>query len=233
MKAKLVLAAAAMLAAGSAQAATTIPYTFNTVGNTGENGQYGNVMAFNTTPGSTLKLNVTAWQINKATGAVTSAYLGAYGGGLGVTGLGDNKGAGLLHQIDDSGDYLDFVLLDFNRAVTLGSVKTNSYGIDGVYDNDAFWYDASSGVNGTVAAGASDALRATGAAVASSKWAVGASGTDRFADGFKLAAVTVSEQVAAVPEPATWATMILGFGVAGASLRRTRRRPVAGTAALA
>lgn len=29
----------------------------------------------------------------------------------------------------------------------------------------------------------------------------------------------------AVPEPATWATMLLGFGVSGAALRRRRRKP--------
>ena len=42
-------------------------------------------------------------------------------------------------------------------------------------------------------------------------------------DGFKLKAITVTS---AVPEPATWAMMLVGFGLAGASLRRRNRRPV-------
>ncbi|MBU3079313.1 PEPxxWA-CTERM sorting domain-containing protein [Sphingomonas quercus] len=35
---------------------------------------------------------------------------------------------------------------------------------------------------------------------------------------------------AAVPEPASWATMLLGFGVAGAGLRRCRIRPASASA---
>jgi hypothetical protein len=37
-------------------------------------------------------------------------------------------------------------------------------------------------------------------------------------------------KVASVPEPATWATMLAGFGGLGAQLRRSRRRPVAAAA---
>ncbi len=45
------------------------------------------------------------------------------------------------------------------------------------------------------------------------------------ADGYRLDSISV----AAVPEPATWALMISGFGLAGASLRR--RRAAGATAA--
>lgn len=37
------------------------------------------------------------------------------------------------------------------------------------------------------------------------------------------APITVTVSVAAVPEPATWAMMIVGFGLSGAALRRSRR----------
>ncbi|QGN56117.1 PEPxxWA-CTERM sorting domain-containing protein [Novosphingobium sp. Gsoil 351] len=43
-------------------------------------------------------------------------------------------------------------------------------------------------------------------------------------DGFKLGAITVS---AAVPEPATWAMMLIGFGFIGGAMRsrgKVRRR---------
>ena len=36
--------------------------------------------------------------------------------------------------------------------------------------------------------------------------------------------LTPIKTTAAVPEPGVWALMILGFGAAGASLRRRRRR---------
>jgi hypothetical protein len=254
IKAKLAFTAAAIAAtaivAGPALATTTVAYSFNTTnptGNSAENGTYGNAIAFNTAnKTSTLQMSVTAWQSNLATNAISSAYLGYYNGGLGVTGLGDQNGANGLHQIDNAGLYTDFLLLEFNQAVTLASIKTNSYGINGVTDNDAVWGDASAFVTstwdstagfsnyftnpagfGNVADGASGVSRLTGATTASTKWLVGAAFTPltNRNDGFKLSSVTVAEQVAAVPEPATWLTMILGFGLAGAALRRRRRAP--------
>ena len=248
-KARIALTAAAIattaIVASPAAATTTIAYSFNTTGNTAENGTYGNAINFNTAnKPSTLQMSVTAWQSNLVTNAISSAYLGAYSGGLGVTGIGDANGANGLHQIDNAGVYTDFLLLEFNQAVTLASIKTNSYGINGVIDNDAVWGDASAFVTSTwnstagfsnyftqpsgfanVADGGSNVSRLTGATTASTKWLVSAAFTpllDRN-DGFKLASVTVAEQVASVPEPATWLTMILGFGLAGAVLRRGRR----------
>ena len=44
-------------------------------------------------------------------------------------------------------------------------------------------------------------------------------------EGWGLQDVSVSG-VSAVPEPATWAMMIMGFGVVGSTLRSTRRRGV-------
>jgi hypothetical protein len=45
-------------------------------------------------------------------------------------------------------------------------------------------------------------------------------------DGFEMDAITV-DVTSAAPEPAAWALMITGFGVAGASLRHRRTRAVA------
>ena len=232
-------------------AAAPTVYTFRTVGSSSVNGDYGNAVGFDTMTASTLKMSITAWQSNLVTNAITSAYLGAYAGGIGVTGQGDAKGADNLHQIDNAGGYTDFVLLEFNRPVTMQSITTNSYGIGGVVDNDAVWFDAGKAVTPTwnsaaalsgyltapslwsdVAAGGSGAVRGTGATAASSKWLVGAAFTplgDRD-DGFKISSITVSDTVAAVPEPASWATMIVGFGVAGVAMRRKRGSRRAGAA---
>ena len=46
------------------------------------------------------------------------------------------------------------------------------------------------------------------------------------ADGYSNAVLYRSTAVAAVPEPGTWALMLVGFGATGASLRRRRRHSV-------
>jgi hypothetical protein len=53
-------------------------------------------------------------------------------------------------------------------------------------------------------------------------WMIGASmnGPDSLHDAFKLAQVTVT----AVPEPTTWAMMLVGFGMVGAAARYRRRK---------
>jgi hypothetical protein len=48
--------------------------------------------------------------------------------------------------------------------------------------------------------------------------------------GVVLSSTTNSLEVGGVPEPATWAVMLLGFGGIGASMRNARRRHVAATA---
>ena len=48
---------------------------------------------------------------------------------------------------------------------------------------------------------------------------------------FSVSNVSSTRPIAAVPEPATWAMMISGFGAVGAGLRRNRRRGQASAAA--
>lgn len=61
-------------------------------------------------------------------------------------------------------------------------------------------------------------------------WIVGASiaNADRRLDSFKLQGVTFAMPTAAVvPEPSTWAMLILGFGLVGAAARRRRTTALA------
>jgi hypothetical protein len=253
MKTAFGIIGGAMLMLASPAMAQT--YTFNTIGNDADNGSYGNAKQFNSVQSNNVKLQVTGWQSKQSSNAITSAYVGAYSGGLGVTGLGDQGGDYNLHQIDNNNGYTDFVLLQFSQAVTLSSIATNVYGIynssDGtpgwfvssVSDDDWAWYDAGSistpAWNTRVDMSAystvpstwtqrDSSVNTTGATTASTKWLVGAAFTptsDRD-DGFKIASITVNATptTPAVPEPATWAMMLIGFGTLGSAMRRSRRR---------
>lgn len=57
---------------------------------------------------------------------------------------------------------------------------------------------------------------------------VTSTGTLRFVQGAGVFEGTVNGvlNTAAIPEPATWLTMILGFGATGAAMRHRRRKPV-------
>lgn len=205
------------------------------------------------TDDSTLKVMITAWQANQnAGGAITAANLGAYSGGFGVTGLGDSNGANNLHQIDNAGGYTDFIMLQFSRAVQLTSATLNVYGIGNSTDSDMSIYNLgavmaapsswNSSVNlATVGSNdpsiwtqfnGQDSRTATlNTSAFSQVWLISAAqlpANDRD-DGFKLAKLVVNA-TPSVPEPATWAMLIMGFGAIGATLRR---RAAAGTLATA
>lgn len=230
------------IAAGPAHAATVVK-TFDLTGSMPDNGTYGNSLTRSATEDSSLKVKITGWQSNQATDRITAAYVGAYGPGLGVTGLNDAGGAGAFHQIDNAYGSTDFVLLQFNRAVTLSSAFLNVYQMAtfSTADSDMAFYNASalttsawdSDVNlaaystvpntwTNVAGGSTSGSRALGATTASTKWLVGAAflPTGDRDDGFKIRSLSVSEVSGAVPEPASWALMIVGFGAVGFSLRR-------------
>ena len=234
---KAATCAALVCGAVPATAATVV---FNTTGNMVDNGAYGNSLNFTSTTGN-VHVNVSGWQVNQSTNAVTSAYTGAYSPGTGVTGLGDANGSGAFHQIDNAFGYTDFVLLTFDRAVNLTAVGLNAFqmtnvsGVDndlayraitggpialtGSTNNAALWTTVNStGLNGS----ASNGSRATGSSAYANQWLIGAAFNSGANDGFKLASLTVN--TGAVPEPATWAMMLIGFGAAGVSLRR--KRPV-------
>lgn len=51
-------------------------------------------------------------------------------------------------------------------------------------------------------------------------------GTFELFDAYSGAPISLTVSAVAVPEPATWGTMILGLGMAGATLRRRRKAPV-------
>lgn len=236
---------AAGLVASPAQAASVVK-NFDLTGSMADNGPYGNALKFSANNDSSLQVKVTGWQSGQFTNRINSAYVGAYGAGIGVTGRIDLGGVGAFHQIDNAFGYTDFLLLQFNRAVTLSSALLNVYQMVGVAgrDSDLAFYNAG-GITTTawdsnidlsiystlpstwttVEGGSASGDRTIGATGASTKWLLGAAFLpvgDRD-DGFKIQSLSVSE-VAAVPEPASWALMIVGFAAVGMSLRRRTSR---------
>lgn len=237
------IAVAASFLPVSAQAADTVTRGFVTTGSASAG--TGSI-TFSSTEDSSLKMMVTAWQANQGNGQINAANLELFSGGIGITGTGDNNGAGNLHQIDNNNGYTDFLLLQFNRAVKLGSADLNLFQMSGVtgLDSDLSWFNAGSvllpaqwnstinlangnytnspgiwtGVEGTSASG-SRSLNVP-STTSSQVWLLGASQTDTaHNDGFKMAALQVTTPV---PEPATWAMLIVGFGAIGGTLRRRR-----------
>lgn len=229
------IAAVAMWAMAPANAAS---FVF-AGGNSNLSGAMGNSISLPAVSGITV--TATAWSTDAVANTNTpeAAYLGRYDNGLGVTNNNEGTGANYTHVIDNLVSY-DFVRLEFSQKVKLTGLTLVGYNADNnnstPIDTDA-WIAFGTGTlafntstlwqnnylaNGTnVNDSAAFSINAF-----SNVWLVGAARTttDRN-DGFKLSAFTAVAQVPVVPEPATWLTMILGFGVMGGALRR-RAKPV-------
>jgi hypothetical protein len=235
---KQILGAAALVAATAATPAMATDFIFDF---TKQNTQTSGTTTFRdyslSKGGETVKVRASAWSITG--GRINDAYLGAYGGGLGVTNDGED-GSGTSHVIDNSGRQ-DFVLLQFSAPVLLTQITVNPFEVNGSTDADTTigWgkslvpWDSVLALDGTqansftskltlqqaVGTGATNAVNVSGSA--SNLWMVAASlvNSDGKSDGFKLSSVKVTTPV---PEPATWMMMILGFGAIGLAVRRQR-----------
>lgn len=232
------------IAVPSAQAASFVFAL--TGGSSGTNGTHANARTFSATSGgTTINMRATGWSLTTptASGLVRDSFLGFYNSGLGVT-SGDENGSGSTHTTDNQTRY-DFLVLQFDRAVSLTSGKFTPYTLGGYLDTDATvgfgttnvpWNNQPSLDNKSFATlsglfnGGFSTLTGSGAANTrllnpggnvGNIWLVGAAfdNADRRTDSFKFSNLTVSGS-SAVPEPATWAMMIFGFGVVGSAMRR-------------
>ena len=236
------LASTALLCAAMPASAAVYTFTTTTAGNYASSGSGdGNSYTFTSTAGGE-HVTVSGWQISQASGnAVASQTLGLYSPGFGVTGTNDYSGNYGYHQIDNAYGYTDFALLTFDHAVTLTNIGLNSFNLGdssdnnpnylSTKDNDLVFLALTSPFNAgsvttsgwtTVNGTGADGTIATGSSAVSRQWLIGAAFNSGSNDGFKVASLKVN--TSAVPEPATWAMMLVGFGAVGASMRR--RRPV-------
>ena len=236
------LAFSGIVGVSSANAAT---YVFGLTGSSSTSGTDANARTYSATQGSTtINLRVTGWSLSAptASGIVRDSYLGAYSSGLGVT-SGDEDGSGNTHIADNQNRY-DFFIFQFDRAVQLVSGTFTPFTLGNGPDTDATvafgttniaWnsqpaldnqsYATLSGIfNGgysTLTGGGTANTRLLNpAANIGNIWLVGAAfvNADGKIDGFKFKDLTVNSS--AVPEPATWAMMIFGFGMVGSAMRR-------------
>lgn len=184
---------------------------------------------------------------------VQKSYLGSWDAGLGVTNTSDSGGAYNYHTIDNKNGY-DFVVFRFDQDVDVSSITFTPYSVSGSTDSDAWigigqtdvdFGDALSFSNWSGDVSLFDTMyESSGGKYASTRdinpWDetgnllfIGASMTELTKkggwDGFKIRALTVDTILPpppppAVPEPATWAMMIAGFGLVGGALRRRSGR---------
>ncbi|AGH48501.1 MULTISPECIES: PEPxxWA-CTERM sorting domain-containing protein [Sphingomonadales] len=240
---KLGLAAAAMLMAAAPGMASAAEFTFGLTGNTPDNGQRGNVRTFTATNGAeTLQVKVSAWSAKKTGNSysISEAYLGAYPQGLGASAKNDTS-----HTIDNQGTF-DFLVFQFDQAVEVQKATFTPFSVGGSSDSDAtigvgnidlsFASDVDFANWASVASVFGPFEENAGGSRTSTRdinlaneignlLFVGASFKD-FAkfDGFKLSGLVVDTidrvETPAVPEPASWAMMIAGFGLVGGTMRR-------------
>jgi hypothetical protein len=197
------------------------------------------------------KVRVTAWSLHTVGSIqyVRDSKLMVYSGGLGVISDDDNGGSSNQHTIDNS-KRKDFIILQFDQPLRLLSATFNTYSVLGTStDSDAtFKYGWSWTMPWNQSQPLRDAINdeprsdlealfvgtftSTGPGTSNSRdinpegkwgniWLIGAdfnSTSTTKIDGFKIT------NLAVIPEPATWATMIVGFGLMGASMRRRRRQ---------
>lgn len=222
-----------------ASASVTITLT----GSSGTDGPDGNIRTFSN---GGLTVHASGWSYDGST--LETAWLGAYSSGLGVTN--NNEGSGSsssTHTADNLGQQ-DFIVLVFNQAVNIQSATLVPFNISSdPDDNDArvsyatlagafttpsptaiplaspVWATLNANdwnVAGNMTSPFSTSLNSAG--LFGNVWIIGAASPnpDSNDDGFKLKSIVVNT---AVPEPSTWAMMLVGFGAVGYSMRRGRR----------
>lgn len=251
---------AVQIAIAAATPASAAVMMFNTGGST-----VGSGKNFTTGSGaSAVSVHVTAWSSSSSSGNFASssgrlaATLGQWSEGLGA-----QYGSRDEHTVDNKGPTRDYLLLEFDKAVTL-KTATFTTGWWNMYDTDAtisyanvnyaaagitfnstgsaFWSAAGAQLTANKYSSASvgksynSTRDINPTLVTSNVWLISAKigDVDTYKDSFKLKGITYDLPPVpppggggAIPEPSTWALLILGMGVIGGAMRRRNRARIA------
>ncbi|MEO6808100.1 MAG: SdrD B-like domain-containing protein, partial [Isosphaeraceae bacterium] len=90
---------------------------FDFSGSSSTSGPAGNIRTFNA---GSVSVNTSAFSRDKSSGAWSTAYLGSYGGGLGVTDGSEGNGSNNMHTVDNIGQD-NYVLFEFSQNVVVDS----------------------------------------------------------------------------------------------------------------
>ncbi len=93
------------------------PRTFDFSGNSALDGPDGNIREFSS---GAVSVKASAFARDKASGEWSTAWLGSYGGGLGVTDSSEGSGGSNMHTVDNVGRD-NYVLFEFNQSVIVDS----------------------------------------------------------------------------------------------------------------
>ncbi len=107
--------------------APCVPGELILTGDSALDGPDGNIRTFNA---GNLSVKASGFSRRNDNGQFETAYLGAYGSGLGVTDRGEGNGDNNRHVVDNIGDRKNYVLFEFNRRVVVDKAFLDSIGAD-------------------------------------------------------------------------------------------------------
>lgn len=237
---KCFVAVAAALFISATPAAASVTISFSGAG-IASGASAGNVVSFSN---NGIGVQASAWSYSGTT--LQTAVLGGDPNGLGVTNNVEASwgltGSPLVDNLTQS----DLILLVFNQAVNIQSAvlsplrlgnfqsandaRVAYVSLSGAYTSPTptpmalgsnIWATLSSGEYNVSGATSSPYLTSLGSAGYGNVWLIAAA-KGNYYDGFQLSSINVTTPV---PEPSTWAMLVVGFCLIGAVLRQRKTAP--------